>query len=141
MQNLICCPSNSLLPMSELSDQAIESGQVMRTGNPAFKDVTFDVLTDAGAVMTIHGAIYRTALLLGCVVVVASWIHRAIVMHGPWFLIWYGFWCGLIGGLVLAVVTILKNDWAPLPQCRMHCWRGWCWGLYRQASTRNTREL
>ena len=61
--------------------------------------------------MTISGAVNRTGILLICAVLTAAWSWNRFTVSpetaGLPLMI------GLIGGLVVAVVTIFKKEWAP----------------------------
>jgi uncharacterized YccA/Bax inhibitor family protein len=94
----------------------------MRSGNPVLSESTFldlgsgSVVTrDAGA-MTINGTVNRTALLLFLTVLTAAfaWSQaftpaREIAPGFPVYM-----WGGLVGGFVLALVTVFKKEWAPV---------------------------
>ncbi|MGY0558285.1 MULTISPECIES: Bax inhibitor-1/YccA family protein [unclassified Lysobacter] len=93
---------------------------MIRSGNPALKESTFldlgsgAIVRDDGNVMTLNGTVNKTGLLLLLCVLTAAfaWNQVAtpagIVGAGPYI------WGGLIGGLVLAMVTIFKKEWAPI---------------------------
>lgn len=93
---------------------------MIRSGNPALKESTFldlgsgAIVRDDGNVMTLNGTVNKTGLLLLLCVLTAAfaWSQVAtpagIVGAGPYI------WGGLIGGLVLAMVTIFKKEWAPI---------------------------
>ncbi len=95
----------------------------MRSANPALKESTFldlgsgTVVTggDTG-VMTLNGTVNRTGiLLLLCVLTAAFAWSQTITPSGeiaPGSAIYL--WGGLIGGLVLSLVTIFKKTWAPI---------------------------
>ena len=92
----------------------------MRSGNPALNDSTFlDLRTGAlvggpARAMTLNGTVNKTGLLLLLCVMTAAFAWSqvstpaGIVGAGPYM------WGGLIGGLVLALVTIFKKEWAPV---------------------------
>lgn len=97
---------------------------MVRTANPALKENMFTRFgaTEAPShTMTIQGTVNKTAILLACCVVAAAvtWsmvagaieegmeIGAAMAVAGPWV------WGGMIGGLVLAIITILKPAAAP----------------------------
>jgi uncharacterized YccA/Bax inhibitor family protein len=67
-----------------------------------------------GEAMTVEGAINKTALLLFLVVVPATWVWTQVFRTGaldtavPWMM------GGLVGGLIAAMVTIFKKEWAPI---------------------------
>lgn len=90
--------------------------QLMRTANPAlndraFREATVGVFDER---MTIEGTVNKTGLLLICAVLTAAWTwhlfmqSRDAAVVGPLTLV------GAIGGLVFAMVTIFKKNWAPL---------------------------
>jgi uncharacterized YccA/Bax inhibitor family protein len=89
--------------------------QLMRTANPALNDRAFRDAA-AGAFeerMTIEGTVNKTGLLLICAVLTAAWTWHLFMQSRdaaallPWTLV------GAIGGLVFAMVTIFKKNWAP----------------------------
>jgi uncharacterized YccA/Bax inhibitor family protein len=84
----------------------------MRTGNPALSDNTFTGvgrLARSEAAMTAQGTANKAILLLLCVLVTASWIWRMNPqVMAPWLAV------GAIGGLVVAIVTVFKQTWAPV---------------------------
>jgi uncharacterized YccA/Bax inhibitor family protein len=92
----------------------------MRSGNPVLKESTFldlgsgtVVSRDSGA-MTLNGTVSKTGILLLLCVITATfaWMQvstpAGIVNAGLYV------WGGAIGGLVLAMVTIFKKEWAPV---------------------------
>jgi uncharacterized YccA/Bax inhibitor family protein len=88
---------------------------MIKSSNPALGEKTFQRLapgyTGVGQ-MTINGAINKTLVLLVLVTVPALWVWDMFAKSGvqavsPWL---YG---GLIGGLVVAMVTIFKKEWSP----------------------------
>ena len=89
----------------------------MRTSNPAFTSATFAIPAygaGTGQAMTISGAINRTGILLLCVLASAAWTWnqffttRDPASVSPYILI------GVIGGLVMALVTAFKKEWSPV---------------------------
>ncbi|MDO5506686.1 MAG: Bax inhibitor-1/YccA family protein [Pseudoxanthomonas suwonensis] len=93
----------------------------MRSGNPALKDSTFldigsgSVVSREGT-MTLNGTIHRTATLLLLAFLTGAWSwSQTFAADGsiaPMASIYM--WGGLIGGLVLALVTIFKKTWSPV---------------------------
>jgi len=91
--------------------------QLMRTSNPALRgDVFFRQQAGSfGAeTMTVSGTVNKTGILTICAVATAAWTWNRF-LHSPspetvfpWTLI------GGIGGLVFALVTIFKKEWAPV---------------------------
>jgi uncharacterized YccA/Bax inhibitor family protein len=89
----------------------------MRTSNPALNDQTFAQFggyVQADELMTVQGAVNKAALLLGCVLLTTAWTWHiffrtsdpASVM--PWMVV------GAIGGFVVALITVFKQQWAPV---------------------------
>ncbi len=88
---------------------------MIKSSNPALGEKAFQKLAPgyAGAgEMTINGTINKTLVLLVLVTVPALWIWDMFAKSGMQAVtLWlYG---GLIGGLVVAMVTIFKKEWAP----------------------------
>ena len=86
----------------------------MRTANPALNTSTFDKFDvyESSQTMTLEGTATRTGILLVLAVGTAafSWNQFEAVGQAamPWL---FG---GLIGGLILAIVTVFKQQWAPV---------------------------
>lgn len=93
----------------------------MRSGNPALKDSTFLDLGSGAVVqggdqaMTLNGTVNKTGFLLLLSVLTAAFAWNQIEFNaqgavgaGPYV------WGGLIGGLVIALVTVFKKQWAPV---------------------------
>jgi uncharacterized YccA/Bax inhibitor family protein len=87
----------------------------MRTANPILRADTFDLRAGTTqSTMTIMGTVHRTALLVLIVLSSAIWIWHEFPIAGreipaglyPWMI------GGAVGGLVLALVTSFKRDWA-----------------------------
>ena len=83
----------------------------MRSGNPALGDKTFQrprVGTDA---MSIDGTVNKTGLLLVMVIAAASFSWGQFLENGlnPFL-----HWGGIIGGFIVAMITIFKKEWAPV---------------------------
>lgn len=86
---------------------------LMRTSNPALNEKAFRGQEAFGSAMTLQGTVNKTGVLLLCMVVTAAWTWG--MAHSetpeaaiPWML------GGMIGGLVVALVTIFKKEWSPL---------------------------
>jgi len=89
----------------------------MRTANPALSAKIFtDVprITDPARVMTIQGTVNKTFIMLVLVLIPAVWVWNKFFASGntqaimPWL---YG---GVIGGFIVAMVTIFKKQWSPV---------------------------
>jgi uncharacterized YccA/Bax inhibitor family protein len=86
---------------------------LMRTSNPALNEKAFKGQVAIGDAMTLQGTVNKTGVLLLCVVATAAWtwgLSRSPAPEAvyPWMT------GGLIGGFVVALVTIFKKNWAPL---------------------------
>lgn len=86
---------------------------LFRSTNPVLKEKAFAGAIPTGETMTIQGTVNKTGLLLLFVVVTAAWTWG--VAHSetpeaayPWMM------GGLIGGFVVALVTIFKKEWSPI---------------------------
>jgi uncharacterized YccA/Bax inhibitor family protein len=88
---------------------------VFRTANPTLKPNTFEnsraILGQQ--VMTLQGTINKTGMLLLCVIAAAAWTWNLARSEAPgavlpWML------GGVIGGLVMALVTVFKKEWSPV---------------------------
>lgn len=89
----------------------------MRTGNPALNDATFQQFQGIGTfddTMTLDGTVTKCFMLLACVLLTAGI---------TWYLFWEGqnqalvsglMLVGIIGGLIVALVTVFKQTWAPV---------------------------
>lgn len=89
----------------------------MQSSNPALVSNPFSGFRSASQSdsMTIPGTINKTMILLMLVLLPAAWVWNQFSNAGqnpaviePWM------WGGFIGGLVFALVTIFKKEWAPL---------------------------
>ncbi len=86
---------------------------LFKTSNPALNANTFENrFAINGEAMTLQGTVNKTGFLLFCAAVTAAW---------TWWLartqpaaVALCLWGGLIGGLVFALVTIFKKEWAPV---------------------------
>lgn len=89
---------------------------MMQTMNPTLSPATFrgfgTISTDA---MTIQGVVWKSMICLLCVLLTAGWTWVQFYQSGgnvavvsPWM------WGGVIGGFVLALVTVFKKEWAPV---------------------------
>jgi uncharacterized YccA/Bax inhibitor family protein len=95
---------------------------LMKTSNPALSNDTFQNLSGAqyGGVidettrMTLNGTVNKTGFLLLCAIATACWTwhqflqSRDLADVTPWML------AGLLGGFIVAMVTIFKKEWSPV---------------------------
>ena len=86
---------------------------ILRTSNPALNEKAFKGQVAVGEAMTLQGTVNKTGLLLLCVVATAAWTwglshSTAPEAAIPWMI------GGLLGGFIVALVTIFKQSWAPL---------------------------
>ena len=90
---------------------------MMRSANPSLTQGAFSGMrsfASAGNVMTVGGTAMKTLLLLFCVLATATFTWTLYAQTGnpasvtPWLFL------GAIGGLVAAVVTVFKKEWAPV---------------------------
>ncbi|MEC7863475.1 MAG: Bax inhibitor-1/YccA family protein [Bacteroidota bacterium] len=78
----------------------------MRSGNPALSKKTFENLTPtANGVMTLDGAVNKTAISMGLLLLAAYYTYSNAIMDY--------IWVGFIGGFVVALITIFKKEWSP----------------------------
>ena len=78
----------------------------MRSGNPALSAQTFKSVTQDGSeTMTINGTVNKTAMSLLLLMATASytWINPS-----PGLMM-----LGMVGGFIMAILTIFKKTWAP----------------------------
>jgi uncharacterized YccA/Bax inhibitor family protein len=86
----------------------------LRTSNPTLNPRTFaDNRAIDGRAMTLQGTVNKTGVLLLCVVVTAAWTwglarSEAPDAAMPWMI------GGIIGGLIMAIVTTFKKEWSPI---------------------------
>lgn len=81
---------------------------ISRSANPALNKNTFAAfgqMATAGKAMTIEGTVNKTAILMGCVLLTAfyAWTHPQAM--GLMLV-------GIIGGLICAIITVVKKDLA-----------------------------
>jgi uncharacterized YccA/Bax inhibitor family protein len=86
---------------------------LLKTSNPALSANSFRLpYAGVGESMTISGAVNKTGILLICAVLTAAWswnrFTTAPETAGLPLMV------GLIGGLIVAVVTIFKKEWSPV---------------------------
>ena len=87
----------------------------MKTSNPALSENAFRGAGVAyGDGMTISGTVNKTGILVICSVATAAWTWNLFLnARSPEAVMPLGL-LGMIGGLIVAVVTIFKKTWAPI---------------------------
>jgi len=84
----------------------------MRTANPALNDNTFTELRmSTDQAMTLNGTVNKTGILLFLVVFAAGFTWRQFKLDqnvSGWII------GGLVAGLILALITVFKKEWAPV---------------------------
>lgn len=86
----------------------------MRTANPALTSKTFAGMRvlDESRAMTVQGTVNKTGFLLMLVLLGAWWTWRLFFSTGNPAVVYPWIMGGAIGGLVVALVTIFKKEWA-----------------------------
>ncbi len=88
--------------------------KLFRTSNAALNSKTFQgESADGGAVMTLQGTINKTGFLLICTAASAIWTWQMVGTDSPQAVIPWMFG-GIIGGFIVALLTIYKKDFAPI---------------------------
>jgi uncharacterized YccA/Bax inhibitor family protein len=93
--------------------EEVKMANIMRTSNPVLNEKAFKGQVAVGEAMTLQGTVNKTSFLLLCVVATAAWTwglshSTAPEAAIPWMT------AGLLGGFIVALVTIFKQSWAPL---------------------------
>ncbi|MBS4168042.1 Bax inhibitor-1/YccA family protein [Parachlamydia sp. AcF125] len=88
----------------------------MRSSNPALLGNTFqsERYYSLEEKMTVSGVVNKTAILLSCVLLTAGWTWIKFYQTGNVQVIYPWMMAGVVGGLILAVVTAFKKEWAPV---------------------------
>jgi uncharacterized YccA/Bax inhibitor family protein len=86
---------------------------LMRTSNPALNEKAFKGQVSIGEAMTLQGTVNKTGLLLLCVVATSAWTWGMAHSETPEAAMPWMFG-GMIGGFIVALVTIFKKQWSPL---------------------------
>lgn len=85
----------------------------MRSGNPALNTKTFQNLEVSSEVMTLEGTVNKSMIMLLLL------LSTAFYTWNKFYASWEGadimplMMLGIIGGLIAAMVTIFKKEWAP----------------------------
>jgi uncharacterized YccA/Bax inhibitor family protein len=86
---------------------------LMKTSNPALSMNTFRLpYTGMGETMTISGAVNKTGILLLCAMLTAGWSWNRYDLSPE--TAGLPLTIGLIGGFIVALVTIFKKQWSPV---------------------------
>ena len=84
----------------------------MRSGNPVLNDSTFRDAAPVGARMTLSGTVNATLMLTGLLMLSAMFTWNKMAVDPGSAQIWMiG---GIIGGLVMALVTVFKKEWSAI---------------------------
>lgn len=86
---------------------------MMRTGNPALHARTFSRVGPGviGDRMTINGTVNKTFMMLGLLVLSSAWVWGKVMALEP---VGAYLMIGAFGGLIVAVITMFKQQWAPM---------------------------
>jgi uncharacterized YccA/Bax inhibitor family protein len=86
---------------------------LMRTSNPTLNDQVFRSERAAfGQTMTVQGAVNKTGILLICAIATAAWTWNLSLHSESPQAVFPLIFVGAIGGLVVAMVTVFKRQWA-----------------------------
>ncbi len=86
---------------------------LFRSNNPVLKESAFTGEVATGQTMTIQGTVNKAGILMLCVVVGAAWTWGLSHSPEPEAALPWTFG-GVIGGFIMALVTIFKKNWSPL---------------------------
>lgn len=90
----------------------------MRSSNPALVRNPFTPSFGTASMvetMTIPGVIFKTVLCLLCLMLSAGWVWLKFYQSGGNSAVITPYvWGGMIGGLILAMITVYKKEWAPI---------------------------
>lgn len=88
---------------------------MMRTANPALNDKTFQYSGSitAGEAMTLQGTVNKTAIMLLLLIASAAYTWGLFLEQNTesmmlWMMV------GVIGGVVVSIVTVFKKEWSPV---------------------------
>jgi uncharacterized YccA/Bax inhibitor family protein len=86
---------------------------LIKTSNPALSAKTFqNAIAAGGETMTLQGTVNKTGVLLFLAFATAAWSWQQALTQPAALPVWL--WGGVFGGLALAVVTVVKKEWAPV---------------------------
>jgi uncharacterized YccA/Bax inhibitor family protein len=94
----------------------------MKTSNPALSDKTFQDLAgsqyggaiDAANRMTLNGTVHKTGILTVCAFATAAWTWHLFTQSRDMADVAPLLLTGVIGGFIVAMVTIFKKEWSPV---------------------------
>ena len=88
---------------------------LLRTSNPALNDKAFQTPgVGYGEAMTLNGTVNKTGFLLLCVIGTAAWTWNLYLHSSDPSLALGLALVGMIGGIIMALVTIFQKTWAPV---------------------------
>ncbi len=95
---------------------------LMKTSNPVLNGKAFEnspIARYGGAIeetsrMTLTGTVNKTGILLLCVVATAAWTWSLFTASHDPADVALPLMAGLIGGLVLSLITVFKQQWSPV---------------------------
>jgi uncharacterized YccA/Bax inhibitor family protein len=85
----------------------------LKSGNPALSDKTFQGLPRSDVPMTMAGTINKTAMLLALLLIGAGWVWNLFFSSDQPDAVVPYLWVGILGGFVVAMVTILRKEVSP----------------------------
>jgi uncharacterized YccA/Bax inhibitor family protein len=78
---------------------------MIKSGNPALNKKTFEnLIASPQGVMTIDGAVNKTAISMGILLLAAYYTYTNAILD---YVI-----IGFVGGFIVALVTIFKKEWS-----------------------------
>jgi uncharacterized YccA/Bax inhibitor family protein len=89
---------------------------MMRSGNPALNDKAFQNLAfDPSSRMTLQGTVVKSGILLAIVVAAASYVWGLATSGSASPAAVFGTFGlpGMLGGFIVAMITVFKKPWAP----------------------------
>jgi uncharacterized YccA/Bax inhibitor family protein len=87
---------------------------MMRSGNPALSDAAFSIPAPGTERMTVNGTVRKTAGLLVLVLLTSIWTWSQFMQTGDPASVQPYILGGAIGGLIVAMITIFKKNFAPI---------------------------
>jgi uncharacterized YccA/Bax inhibitor family protein len=91
---------------------------MIKSSNPALKENTFTKYAysaESSEQMTINGVVTKTAIALLLVLLSSGYTWMKFFQSGGQAAsVSIFIWVGMIGGLILAIATVIKNEWAPV---------------------------